>query len=54
MKLTFTLLTLCFALSAQVLPVIDATPGTQLCILNDSDAARVPLLAEERKTNDAK
>lgn len=37
MKLTFTLLTLCFALSAQVLPVIDATPGTQLCILNDSD-----------------
>jgi hypothetical protein len=37
MKLTFTLLTLCFALSAQVLPVVDATPGTQLCILNDSD-----------------
>lgn len=37
MKLTFTLLTLCFALSAQVLPVIDAVPGTQLCILNDSD-----------------
>lgn len=36
MKLTFTLLTLCFALSAQVLPVVDAAPGTQLCILNDS------------------
>ena len=37
MKLTFAFLTLCFALSAQVLPVIDAAPGTQLCILNDSD-----------------